>query len=238
MGVRGLQTRIIEGSYARLQALWDSLLPVDGSFVQNHFYFDYCRVLKQLREGTTDQFSGFDFPNFAWESKDDSNYDIPRLAYESKLRQLISYLEAVHNASNRVIEIGSAFNLIRDDKLKSRCADLLSAGGHFDRVINQATLVLEERIREKVPDLMSDIGLALVGKAINGELAKTRIRFSDNSSEQEGFANLFRGLIGAFRNPSHHRFLEKVTREQALQICAFIDNMLAALETAEVATLE
>jgi hypothetical protein len=130
--------------------------------------------------------------------------------------------------------IESVYSLIQDQVLKSRCADLLLLDGHFDRVISQATLVLEERIREKFPELTADFGLSLVGKAMNPDPAKSKAKFSNNPSEHEGYVSIFRGLVGAFRNPSHHRFLENVSRVQALQICAFIDNMLAALETAEV----
>lgn len=229
-----MSRRIIEGSYARLKGIRDTLSPSTDFYVQSHFSHDFEEILKSLRSEIDDSFVGFDLPRDALRQTSHSGLQVGREALVSKLMQLLAFLEAVHNASNRVVEIGSAFNLIKDDKLKSRCADLLSASGHFDRVINQATLVLEERIREKLPEFTTEIGLVLVGKAINGELAKTRLRFSDISSEQEGFANLFRGVIGAFRNPSHHRFLESVTREKALQICAFIDNMLAALETAEI----
>lgn len=154
----------------------------------------------------------------------------------SKVKQLISYLENVHNASNRIVEIGSVYNLIKDQELKSRCSDLLSALDHFDRVINQATQVLEERLRSKLPDLSELHGSVLVAKAMHKNPKESRIRFLDVPNEQEGYAALFRGVVGAFRNTSHHRFMVHVTREQALQICAFIDNLLAALDAAEIAT--
>jgi hypothetical protein len=147
---------------------------------------------------------------------------------------LIKYIEIVHRSSNKIIEVGSIYNSIRDIELKSRCGDLLSAVDHFDRVINQATQVLEDRVRKKLPSLGDLTGMPLVGKAVNPEPTKAMIVFSGNSSEQERYAALFKGLMGAFRNPSHHKFLETVTREQALQICAFIDNMLAALESAQI----
>ena len=230
-----MKRRIVEGSYARLKALLDALFPHFDAFVFGHFSDDYTELLTSLRKGVDDDFSGFDIPHSAYRNIATIGKQVQRDALVSKLRQLISYLETVHSASSRIVEIGSAYNLIRDDELKSRCADLLSATDHFDRVINQATQVLEERIRKLVPEYSSLDGVVLVGKAINGEISKSRIRFSDNSSEQDGFAAIFRGLIGAFRNPSHHRFMEGVTREQALQICAFVDNMLSALNAAEIA---
>jgi Protein of unknown function (Hypoth_ymh) len=109
-----------------------------------------------------------------------------------------------------------------------------SASDHFDRAINQATQILEERVRKKVPSLEGMTGMPLFGKAINPEPSKSLIVFSITPGEQGGYTHLFKGLMGAFRNQSHHKFIEGVTREQALQICAFIDTMLAALATAQV----
>ncbi|MFC2019210.1 hypothetical protein ACFLU4_04550 [Chloroflexota bacterium] len=39
--------------------------------------------------------------------------------------------------------------LIRDDTLKQRCYDLLQAPGNFDRVLREATVILEDKIRNK-----------------------------------------------------------------------------------------
>ncbi len=228
-----MSRRILEGSYARLVALRDTTVLLN-QFIARDFSDDYRTILEALKNLKIDDFADFELTSGVFRGHSDPQYQVWRDVFLSKVRQLISYLEMVHHASSRIVEIGSTYNLIKDPELKSRCSDLLSASEHFDRVINQATQVLEERMRRKLPEFSGDIGLVLVGKAINGELSKTRIKFSDNPSEQDGFASIFRGLIGAFRNPSHHRFIESVTREQALQICGFIDNMLAALETAEI----
>lgn len=226
--------RIIEGQYARLKGLDASLNASQQYCLSDDHFHDYDMILSKLRDEIDDPFGGFDLPNHAFESGRSANYRAIREPIHSKVRQLIAYLEAVHQASTRVVEIGSAFNLIKDEQLKSRCSDLLSASGHFDRVINQATQVLEERIRAKVPDLETVIGAALVGRAMHKEPDKSRIVFSEVVNEQEGYTALFRGMISAFRNPSHHRFMETVTREQALQLCAFIDTLLLALEVAKV----
>jgi Protein of unknown function (Hypoth_ymh) len=228
-----MAARYIEGAYARLKGLRDAAASSTEYGLHKSFGTDYTTILQGLRKNSKDAFEGFDLDrDSVWEF-DSTEYHFNSLSLRSKIHQLIQYLELVHLASTRIAEIGSVYNSIKDEELKSRCSDLLSAPGHFDRVINQATQVLEERIRAKVPEFQSDVGLALVGKAINGEPSKSRIVFSDNAAEQDGYAAIFRGLIGAFRNPTHHRFIENVTREQALQICAFIDNMLAALQLAQ-----
>ena len=77
----------------------------------------------------------------------DSEYN--RYHYISKLRQLKGILEYGLNLNDKIVQIGSLFNAIKDEELRSRCADLLTANDHFDRVVNQATQVLENRIRAK-----------------------------------------------------------------------------------------
>lgn len=227
-----MSRRIIEGSYARLKALKDAS-EVKVNYLHKSIGDDYSLILVGLRKDISDDFSGFDLTNEMRNGRIEPEYFYNAAAVHSKISQLVSYLEHVHRASSRIVEIGSIYNLIRDEELKSRCSDLLSASEHFDRVINQATQVLEERIRTFVPDHAGMTGLPLVMKAMNGEISKSKLAFSDVAGEQEGYVNLFKGLIGAFRNQSHHRFLENVTREQALQICAFIDNMLAVLGSAK-----
>jgi len=231
-----MSRRTIEGNYARLLGLRDALILEINTFVSRDFAEDYSSILQNLRDESDDVFLNFDLPDHIWRNHSDPMFQANKPPLNSKVKQIISYLGNLHTASRRIVEIGSVFNLISDQELKSRCSDLLSADEHFDRVINQATQVLEERLRFKLPDLSEAIGMALVGQAMHKDPSESRIRFSDVPNEQEGYTALFRGVVGAFRNTSHHRFMAHVTREQALQICAFIDNLLAALDAAEIAT--
>lgn len=226
--------RELEGCYARLTGLRDSLIVTVDRIVSIDFHDDYMVILSHLRAAVDDPFVGFDLPYHTTDGLDQAAFGAQKQSIDLKLKQLISYLEKVHNAASRIVEVGSAYNLIRDQELKSRCSDLLSANDHFDRVINQATQVLEERIRLKVPHLSDEIGIKLVNGAVKNAPQDSPICFSDNASEQEGYASILRGMVGAFRNTSHHRFMTHVSREQALQICAFVDNLLAALELAEI----
>ena len=174
-----MSRRAIEGSYARLCGLRDALALEMNPYVSRDYIDDYQSILGSLRQEVDDEFSGFDLPRHVFTENSDPEYQADRSALRIKFLQIISYLESVHRASNRIVEIGSVYNLIKDEVLKSRCSDLLSANGHFDRVINQATQVLEERIRSKLPDLGTDGGSTLVGKAINNNPDKTRLRFSN-----------------------------------------------------------
>lgn len=120
---------------------------------------------------------------------------------------------------------------IRDEELKDRCQDLLLASSKFDRAINQATLVLEDRIRKKSLPPRRLEGVKLVNHAFNGDLSKTILKASNDPDEQQGFADIFRGMMLAFRNKTHHYVIDTFTREEALRIVSFIDVLLRAVDS-------
>jgi hypothetical protein len=151
-----------------------------------------------------------------------------------KLFQIISYLEYGFSLSENVVEIGSLYNSIQDEELKSRCSDILSAPSNFDRVINQSTQVLEDRIRKKSKSDRNLVGVNLVNRALKPEIAKSILVTSDIPEEHEGICHICRGLMIGFRNPAHHHLTDKFTREEALKFCAFVDSILQVIEKAKV----
>ena len=151
-----------------------------------------------------------------------------------KLFQIISYLEYGYNLSHSVIEIGSLYNSIKDEELKTRCADILSAPGNFDRVINQSTQVLEDRIRKIARIDGSVVGVTLINKALNTDLKKSILIISENLEEHEGICHICRGLMLSFRNPTHHMLTDRFSREEALKLCAFIDSILQIITKAKL----
>jgi uncharacterized protein (TIGR02391 family) len=154
---------------------------------------------------------------------------------KSKLNQLINFLEGIDGVESdeKVILAGNLLKSIKDKELQSRCIDLLSAKDKFDRVINQATLVLEDRIREKSEIKEKLEGVKLVTKALNSDLSKTILKVSDEPNEQDGFCSTCRGIMLSFRNPTHHHLTDKFTREDALKLCAFIDLLLGMVDASE-----
>lgn len=122
---------------------------------------------------------------------------------------------------------------LHDKELRDRCLDLLKLDSKFDRVVNQATQVFEDRIRIKAEMNQKSQGVDLINKVLNGDLSKTILKISNDPDEHEGFCHIARGTILNFRNPSHHQLTDKVTREQALKICGFIDVLLSMLDKAE-----
>lgn len=121
--------------------------------------------------------------------------------------------------------------LIEDQELRSRCQDILMASANFDRPINQATLVLEDRIRKKAQPAQKLVGENLVGYAFNEEISKTVLRVAGNDSDdQRGFTQMLRGIFAAFRNKTHHHIIKNFSREEAMRVCGFIDVLLRVVD--------
>ncbi len=94
--------------------------------------------------------------------------------------------------------------------------------------------MLEDRLRAKGNsiegiDIGGKAGVPLVNQLLKSQPADSPIVFSQDQNEHEGYCHIFRGIMGALRNPTHHHLIKDITREQALQVCAFIDNLLRLL---------
>ncbi|MCR4378012.1 MAG: TIGR02391 family protein [Rhodospirillales bacterium] len=131
-----------------------------------------------------------------------------------------------------IFQAAGLYLFINDETLRSRCSDLLKADNHFDRVINQATQILEERIRQRT--CLQGQSTELVNRVIKADIDKTILKFSDDPAEQEGLSFIYKGVMLALRNPTHHRLSDSVTRDRALKICGFIDALLEMIDTAEL----
>jgi uncharacterized protein (TIGR02391 family) len=121
--------------------------------------------------------------------------------------------------------------LIRDDELAQRCGDLLDAGAHFDRVIREASTILENRVRTR-SGLDVDTAVPLMEKAFSAKAPV--VRLSDNEREQRGAMEIYTGVMRLFRNGAGHRFSASVTQERALQFVVMVDLLLALVGEAQV----
>jgi uncharacterized protein (TIGR02391 family) len=121
--------------------------------------------------------------------------------------------------------------MIQDEHLRSRCAPVLVGNRNFDIAINQATLVLEDRIRKRSGATGKLVGENLVNFAFNEDLGKTLLRVaSGDPHDQRGFTQILRGIVPAFRNKTHHHLIDGLTREEALRVCGFIDTLLRVVD--------
>ena len=131
---------------------------------------------------------------------------------------------------------------IKDEILKTRCLDLLQAPGNFDRVINQATQVLEARLRdslpykelcELIPESKEHVGEHLANKLLSP--SKPVIVISDKQTERVAFHKIVVGIIAYLRNPSHHFLDDKTEWALAWSVVGMIDSLLSQLEGSYIA---
>lgn len=134
-------------------------------------------------------------------------------------------------ASSRYIDL---LKVIQDDELRDRCADLIKRPRNHDRVFREATTVLEHRVRSLSGITQKMNPQALIGKAIAPDPTRAILVVSSDSSEQEGFYKICAGIEAAFRNRTHHEVSNKLTRNDAIKFCGFIDSLLLVLVNAEV----
>ena len=172
---------------SKLRAFYGSLLELIQSlertriyYVEKHFLHDYDYIYESIKEcipevDLTHVDSSRLYLVEAGEKKGYPN----REHMIAKLRQLRGILEYGLNLNNKIIQIGSMFNSIKDEELRSRCGDLLTANGHFDRVVNQATQVLESRIKQKSGS--SKTGKQLINEVMRPDIASTCLLYTSPS---------------------------------------------------------
>lgn len=109
--------------------------------------------------------------------------------------------------------------------LGERCGPILDGDGPFDVAVNQATQVLEHSLRRRANFAGRETGANLVSALVNNDPKKALVAISSDASEQEGFANLCRGIMQFYRNPTHHD-IRFISREEALAVGLLIDQLL------------
>lgn len=115
-------------------------------------------------------------------------------------------------------------SLIADDELRQRCEDLLAAEAHHDRVVREACVILEDRVRKAIGAGKGIVGVSLMQRAFgkNGPL-----RLSEHDQEQVGVMQIYGGVMGFFRNAAGHNLIDSYTQEDALRFVIFVDLLLA-----------
>jgi len=131
--------------------------------------------------------------------------------------------------------------IIRDEELKNRCSDLLSAPGAYDRVIREATTVLEDRIRNKpshetlsrlIPNSADQSGEKLVNKLFNPD--NPILVISSEKDKRVAFYKVLVGIFSYLRNPYHHHIDSTTEWSWAWSSVGFIDNLLDAIDNCTI----
>jgi uncharacterized protein (TIGR02391 family) len=120
-------------------------------------------------------------------------------------------------------------SLIADDELRRRCEDILAAGGLYDRVIREACVILEDRVRTTIGGSQQTTGIPLMELAFSPRNPK--LPFSSVEQEQRGVMEMYRGIIAFFRNTTGHHLIDTYTQDDALRFVAWIDLLLSMLKT-------
>lgn len=222
----------IKKNYYLLCGLYESVKN-NGNFINKRIIEQYNDILEEIEILLNEDLTSFVIGDN--ERYNENSFSSATLLYQ--ILPIIKFLENMHiNSSDyQISKVGYLYNSIEDKDLHDRCGDILLGETAFDRAINQATQILEDRIKKKA-NLSNTklIGIPLVSKAIHAKAENTILKFSDNADIQEGFSNLFKGIISIYRNPTHHTLAFKCDREYALKFCAYIDELLKQVDKAEV----
>ena len=127
--------------------------------------------------------------------------------------------------------------VIRDTVLGQRCFDLLRAPGNFDRVLREATIIIEDRIRNKVshdtlarliPQSADQSGENLINKLLSPN--NPVIVYSDNRDARIAFHKMLLGINAFLRNPHHHRLDDTIEWSWAWSVVGFTDRLLYQID--------
>jgi uncharacterized protein (TIGR02391 family) len=113
-------------------------------------------------------------------------------------------------------------------KIIESCERLFTSQA-FDDAVLAAFRAVEEAVRVRSGAAPDAHGLKLVTDAMKGGEA-AKLRFSQIEAEQEAYHLLFRGAIGAFKNPASHRTVGHANATEVLELLAFASALLRALD--------
>jgi uncharacterized protein (TIGR02391 family) len=116
------------------------------------------------------------------------------------------------------------------------CREELLEDNYFHAVLEAAKSVME-KIRSKTG--LTDDGSTLIDRALSGDrpmIAINLLQTESEKSEQRGFANLVRGMVGMFRNTTAHapRIGWAMNRDDAEDLFSLVSLIHRRLDSAHV----
>jgi uncharacterized protein (TIGR02391 family) len=112
-------------------------------------------------------------------------------------------------------------------KIADRCQSPFMAR-KYDSAVLEAFKAVEEAVREKAAAPATEFGVALVSYAMNPK--NPRLLFSAIPAEQEGYHSLFRGAIGALKNPLSHRSIGHSDPVRVFEHLAFASLLMRLID--------
>jgi len=211
---------------------------------------DELRGKLQLKEPSITAILEEGFPGNAWSLGPNSSVELSHLLSSALMggnnemtHNFYSYKAIVTSLLRRAlgkIEDGlwpqqetKPILVIRDSILRERCFDLLEAPGKYDRVVREATIVLEDRIRLKpphevlsrlIPNSNDQSGRNLIDKLFQPE--RPILSISSDRAERIKFRDILTGVISYLRNPYHHHLDDSTEWSWAWSTVGFIDALL------------
>lgn len=134
-------------------------------------------------------------------------------------------IEPLLNPEVNELYFGSPDELF-DDEIVSRCFSHFRRGD-FQNAIQDAFIVLEERIREQGNLPQDEVGRSLAQKAFGPDSGP--LRFGATGAERAGAMNLYIGAFMTYRNPSSHRIKKDLDRKQAYHVLCLVNLLLHSI---------
>jgi uncharacterized protein (TIGR02391 family) len=148
-----------------------------------------------------------------------------------QLMEAIGILTEIKLANTKPSNVpvdGMAFQALHL-RITQKCAALYSSG-EYDSAVFMAFRTIEEALRQKLGAAATDLGVMLVSTAFGQK--ETRLLASDVPAEQESIHALFRGAIGAFKNPLSHRAVGHSDPTRVFELMALASLLLRIIDEA------
>lgn len=142
---------------------------------------------------------------------------------EAYLPERAGNVEEIKTQSSRLELPTSVF----DDELLERCAHHFEQE-NFETAIQNALKTLEVKIRREGGFSQDEYGDTLATEAFRP--GQGSLSFGETDAEQEGVMFLYRSAFKTFYNPTKHRFLDDLDKQQAYHVLCFVNMLITLLE--------
>lgn len=114
--------------------------------------------------------------------------------------------------------------------IRSYCWDLYTVGNYDNAVLN-ATKLLEIQVRDRAHLPLTMVGVDVMNQAFRGR--NPPLHYGQVDAEQEGLAELLRGMIRIFKNPQSHRIVGMQNKTECLSVLLLCSTLLYIVDNVE-----